>query len=931
MVDNKIKSLLETCNRVDNGVNRGIEWSSKFVPEDDKKALIKSLKKHKRDLDRLKRTLTMRPSVAIFGQSQVGKSYLVSNLAKLAENDALFIKSGENQLNYIDKINPPGGGKESTGLVSRFTINNTANGLPPFTLKLFNQSDMAKIIANGYLSDINPYVYTIELEEVQKVIKTSKSQKHKEIQPGFSEDEVYELKEYLQNTFGSNTIIRELTKSNYWDEVADIIPYLSFDLRGILLEIIWGKQQFFTDFFKITSEGLFKLDFLSDVYCGEDAFPHNTETILDVERLRELFNNSKKSPVDIFGKNGKIATLDRSIISAITAEVSLPLAKEIADHPSRNFFKQADILDFPGARSRNKIPEQTFTEDIADKKLEVFLRGKVAFLFDRYNYNYEISTLMFCMDNAIPNVTDIPLMIYNWIGKMHGYSPSERDDRERKLSELTNDYSIEKLNPFMVIQTKYNLDLEGNPLTDKIGIPESHNWKWNARLNANFNAFMSQPLTDIWPEKWSNSDGSFKNMFLLRDPKWSNKIFSSKNGKEIEIRDEYREKISDMRQAFLTFDFVKKHFRKPEEAWNESCTIGKDGLDYIVKYMSPTTHPIIRITRIEQLIEEIKQKAATDLEHYYESNDLDKLLKEAKQKSADMFLFFNQWFAKKNLFGELLDSILLKEEEAWSVYYNFTMSPVINMPETSSEKGNDQLTGIKSLFLTSGAEFDESKKLQDNLESLREFLGVDMDYLIETMNDLNINFKDIVEEKAIDSKAQIFAREVIEFWMEKLKIFKKDVLITNMGIPKKIIELLYEILIKTKDRVDLRNLISLRVEPHIKNFAVEGNKDLVAHLTASVVNEYITSLGWKFSDEFSPDYPKIKDKAIFSKVKTLVIKKENIELNIKWPGLDLSTQWLQGVRAAFIANVLKREDMKANFNLAANQALGEILIVINTK
>ncbi|HCL3330135.1 TPA: HopL1 protein (discontinued T3SE), partial [Pseudomonas aeruginosa] len=59
-------------------------------------------------------------SMGFFGLSQAGKSYLISALA--ADCDGrLETQLGHQRLDFIKHVNPVGGGKEATGLVTRFT------------------------------------------------------------------------------------------------------------------------------------------------------------------------------------------------------------------------------------------------------------------------------------------------------------------------------------------------------------------------------------------------------------------------------------------------------------------------------------------------------------------------------------------------------------------------------------------------------------------------------------------------------------------------------------------------------------------------------------------------------------------------------------------------------------------------------------------
>ena len=94
-------------------------------------------------------------TVGFFGISQAGKSYLISALAA-GSNGSLEALYGERRVDFIKEVNPVGGGKEATGLVTRFT--RQAPAAPagyPVPLRLFSEIDLAKILANAWFNDFN--------------------------------------------------------------------------------------------------------------------------------------------------------------------------------------------------------------------------------------------------------------------------------------------------------------------------------------------------------------------------------------------------------------------------------------------------------------------------------------------------------------------------------------------------------------------------------------------------------------------------------------------------------------------------------------------------------------------------------------------------------------------------------------------------------
>ncbi len=937
MLQEKIKKMEQECVKLDKDIAEGLKWVSANVPAENRKAVVYNLKKYRRYSNRFRLALGKRPVVAIFGESQVGKSYLVSNLAVKPGDDSLTITdpSSGNKIDFIQEMNPKGGGAEATGLVSRFTVvNNYKEGAAPFVMKLLSLSDIVKIIANGYLSDIMLYQYKINIEEVQKKVQQARSKISPSEQPGFSEDDVYEVKEYLYANFKDHFIIRDLSNINFWEDLANIIPYLNNEYRWELFELLWGKHEFFTDLFNKVAAALKSLGFVHEVRCNKEALTPQEKTILDVTRLKELYDDEAADDmIDVFTPGGNSQKVNKSIMSAITAEVVLMLPKETGEDPTRKFLKEADILDFPGARSRKKIPEVTFIQNIQKDKLEVFLRGKIAFLFDRYTYENEISTLLYCMHEKQSEVQDIPRLIHEWIKTMHGGSQEEREQSENKYKSILPDAKLERIIPLLTVLTKFNIELTGST-SDVVGDPSSHDEKWTARLQKNFNNFMAMNVEDKWPNEWSMAEPFFKNMFMLRDPKYSKSIYEgideNNKGQEKSIKKDYIQRMEDMKKSFLAHPAVKKHIRNPEEAWQETTEPGKSGVDYIVKHLNPTCDPRLKFERIKIFIKNLALSIHKELDEYYEGEDIGEKLKKANLNAAQVFLFMNKWNTERNAFGFLLDKLTLNEDEAWKVYWDLQNSAVTDgkAPVAAKSDNEDMLITIKETFGSFGIEFDDKRSVDENIEELEKFLGITKEELTEMLKNNGIDLENITEDQQekIKSRSEIFAENLIANWISKISQLKDQDSLQSIGLTKEVAEHLIKETINSKDRVGLIRILVNATNQEIQNFSYSNNFDIVAHISSTILNDFVKSLGWKFVDEKSNDnYPKIKDRPVFSAEPIVTPAKTDLDMNIKYPGIDLFSQWLIGLKDSFKANVLFQSNVKNAENAIANQQLGEIL------
>lgn len=935
------EELAQKCTLIKQVIDDGMGWVNQNAEEDKREVTISDLKTYKRHINRYANALNKRPAIAIFGQSQVGKSYLVSNLAKTPQAYSLLVKvpgSGD-EIDFIKNINPPGGGKEATGLVSRFTTaDNFEPGWKPFELKIFSQADLVCVIANGYFSDITHYTYAIDREKIQKKITELAQGRDKSERTGFSEDDVYNIKEYLNDRFRDHFLIRDLNSINFWDDLADVVPYIDPLERWKILEFLWGGQPFFTDLFRELSSTLNQIKFLKSVRVDLDALTPQSDTILDVERLREFFSDTKKPAVKLYQGGTLLAEVDRSALSALTAEVVVPLVDETAEHPQRKFLKDADVLDFPGARSRQQIPEITFEEKQDDDKLLVFLRGKVAYLFDHYNINFEVSTLMFCQDDKQPEVTDLPKFLYDWISKVHGDSPQKREERERQLELLIGKTDIERIIPLLVVFTKFNIELAGNPATEQPGDLGPHNSKWTARIGANFADQMGISISDSWIEKW-NGKGSFKNVFPLRDPKWSKAIYDGfdTEGKEIAIKADYVEKMKDMEKSWLNHSDVIKHVHNPLEIWKETTDLNKSGLDYIVKYMTPTTNPIIKREQIKGRIEKLQEDLASLLQSFYRGGTIDEKLQKARINAAQSFMQIMKMQKEKNSFGHLLNFLMLKENLSWKVFFDLMMREQIDDvdSEVEDETSDEKTIPIDLIeMLNQFIDIDESDSPDQILSKLKEYFAIDDDETLkEVMNQSGVNIEALLETHKSDEKPQnkydksyIFAKKLLSAWLMHINEIKDDQVLDGLGIQKGMAELLLQELNKSKNRVNLKKLIADSTREHIKMFQLTSNVDIVARVSANVINKFVNTFGWVY--ETADKRPKIKKNdtnTIFAEIPVKAPVKKELKLSIEYPGESQFVQWTTGLRSSFEANVYFEEDVKDPEQAEADAKLGVII------
>ncbi len=140
--------------------------------------------------------------VSVFGPSQAGKSYLVSALARPGIKPLIANFAGQ-PVDFIREINPEGG-RESTGLVTRFTLDRSTEATPdyPVELRLLTQSDLVKIIGNTYYADCRHDDWPDPEPEaiIQRLAELAHRAQPTAVDP-WCDDDLYDLEDYFWRSF----------------------------------------------------------------------------------------------------------------------------------------------------------------------------------------------------------------------------------------------------------------------------------------------------------------------------------------------------------------------------------------------------------------------------------------------------------------------------------------------------------------------------------------------------------------------------------------------------------------------------------------------------------------------------------------------------------------------------------------------------------
>lgn len=172
--------------------------------------LVEGLRRSRIKSRRLTAAASRSPAIGIFGISQAGKSFLVDSLAK-GENGRLESMLGSQRLDFMKHVNPPGGGKEATGLVTRFT--RVASNAPadfPVEVELVSESDLIKILWNSYIRDFDQEAMPnrVDPESIDELLRKVEPQRQAGPVPGITVDDVVDLMDYFERLSRKTSTLR---------------------------------------------------------------------------------------------------------------------------------------------------------------------------------------------------------------------------------------------------------------------------------------------------------------------------------------------------------------------------------------------------------------------------------------------------------------------------------------------------------------------------------------------------------------------------------------------------------------------------------------------------------------------------------------------------------------------------------------------------
>lgn len=781
-------------------LNTSSGWAAAFLKDAAIRKFMDKILQEKQVTVRRIRESAQRPvALGVFGASQCGKSYLTSELVRGAEASLSVLLNGPNQnpagRDYLEEVNPAGG-RESTALVTRFTTRpyRTVQGCSAF-LRLITVTDLIKIFLNGFLfecqSDFMPTA-----DDLQKLRYSFRSASGKAGGPSLlTEADVWDLQDYARRHF-HNQFLRMLEDINYWGILSEEIRFLPADQQISYLEWLWGKFPKITELFRFLQKELGNLGG-EVVGIYDDSLLPRTNSIIDVQRLSQLMKVGNRK-VALALANGGQVSMDSSTLCALTAELILQTAASKEESLIRRF----DVLDFPGARARAQVFDQARLTSDHEALVEVYLRGKVAYLFDRYSDDRDVTALLLCQEGGPQEAKSLPYMVNKWVEWSQGKEPAQRKGKEPLLFHVF---------------TKFDMDL-----VRKRG--EDPAVRWDSRLKTNFADFMGR--AGSWVNEW-DEERAFQNCYWVRNPGVQQTVFGrDKEGNEF-VRDE--EQLNETMAQYLGNENVRRHFKDPKEAWQRSATPGQSGIQFLVEKLKAGIEGGAKVKQLQANLKQIFAELKTHLQPYFIGDDISHARKMAEERAKKLLVTLGKGMATRYSLPRVLDldKFSISDKSVGMIF-----DSVVNPME--SEAG---ATEEPSLVAAETSVFDES------IFSVGDSSPAPVE---ETA----------VARKAPVRKGEVFAQAVMNRWQAQLAYLSQDTDFQELtGLPAEWFAETTQELIKGASRLKIESMLATESDPafNAPNPGRFLRKSSVK--AATTLNRYISCLGLAMKEAQLPSGP----------------------------------------------------------------------------
>jgi hypothetical protein len=818
--------LNEACGQAREWITRVARGTPKVAIEE--RALLDAARGVENQARKLAASASRRNSIGVFGPSQAGKSYLVSVLGR-DRGQPLMVDFAGDRRNFIEEINPQGG-KESTGLVTRFTTAaGTTDRNHPVELRLLTECDLVKILANSFMSDFdqaNRRVTLPDAERIRQVIAAVESRAGGAVSH-LDEIAMLDVSEYFESYFRIQHA--ELKRAGYWEALIRLGHRLSIDQRIELYSVLWGGLPDLTGLFRQLLVALQDLGHATACRASLESLVPRERSIIDVDTLRKglAAPDQGQDVIEVVpehepaGREGPARPVPRALLTALVAEV-----KVVVDSRPWPFFEHTDLLDFPGARSREKMIDlPTDAQERIDAVRNMLLRGKIAYLFQRYTEDRELSCMLLCMPPGNQEVKDLTSLVGEWVRQTHGRSPAERTQLPCGL--------------FMVL-TKFDTELQVKPGDTQ----DSLRSRLDVRVEASINQLFQQ---EEWLQNWDGKP--FRNTFLLRNPGFALEgVFTYAPGApvvESGIAPQAQERLALFREGMTESPNCMRHFSDPTQAWDSAMDLNDGGVSRLVGVLESVMTPDLKARQLASQLAERARRIERELARFYSAGAAES----RRNKDEEVNLLRRKLFAAVNerefpfrRFFQLLSALMLSETE------------------------------LRGLFLqTAELRLEDSPPPNPTEDPALQADPWAEDPWSQAAEPSSTDAQGAPQRSRVHDRFDHFADRVLGAWTQLARsVAKDDSALAALRMDAQLVSTLTDELVVAAQRLDLARRIAERARSQLQSATTRFDEvaDRAACIASMLLNDFIFDLDFthRAQDERPafPEPPKIRVRAIFA-------------------------------------------------------------------
>ena len=426
---------------------------------------------------------------------------------------------------------------------------------------------------------------------------------------------------------------------------------------------------------------------------------------------------------------------------------------------------------------------------------DLILRGKVAFLFERYIEDQEMNILVLCTpSDKQSEIETVAQAVDDWVKNTQGATPQERATR---------------LPGLIWAFTRLDIKMLKKPSDS----PEMRRKEWDGMVQMVLERFQSSD----WLSNWAD-DKPFRNMFLVRKPGMADALIeTSPTGQESAIRSDANDHMTMLRNAFVDVEGVQTYFSDPGEAWDAMINMNDGGMNRIAQYLDQVALPQSKTDRIGEQVEKITDLiVAQELGPFFFGEGEGEVAKK-RENAAHVQANLKQ---RVHHFGEFLACLQPSADHLRSLYLH-TQS---HQEAESEEQAGDVADGVSEI--SGGGLF-----------------SLDLPGMTDEENS---GSTDKGSSSASQSPARGFAEALMKDWYRQLRQLSDDPTMQRyIGVTTDTMNKVVDEVVTGAERVGIVDKVSdaLNEAENRSGVARSQLADQQVKVAASIVNNFIDYLG----------------------------------------------------------------------------------------